>query len=218
MSAVSTDAVMQQIESLVRRGAFKPIGRYLKEEDRDDRLAEAVGLTIEMALRTAAKGKLLPDAILVHHARQRAVDMSRHLVQSQGRGLDALNNANFIAGKTEVLHFEVADEEEGDVGDGDNQLLAAAVRRGTAPEELLSSAIDLSTWLDALHERDHQLLCLRAAGFSLKEISAELRTSISMVFARCKRLGLELAEFLGIDPPVRRRQGHRCAEGGACPA
>lgn len=43
VTAVSTDAVMQQIDSLVRRGAFKPLGRYLKEEDRDDRLERRSG-------------------------------------------------------------------------------------------------------------------------------------------------------------------------------
>ena len=46
----------QQVAALFRRGGFKPIARYLPEEHREERLAEAVALTLAMALRYAARG------------------------------------------------------------------------------------------------------------------------------------------------------------------
>lgn len=206
MSAAPEDAVRQQVANLYRRGGFKPLARYLPDEHREDRIAEAVALTFNMALRYAARGLRLDDALLVHHAKLRVTDHSRHLVSSHGRGVDALNQRNFVAGKTEVLHVDGVVDAEGDadtVPEGDQQLIALAVRRSGDPAEHLASAFDLQTWLSALDERDLRLLELRAEGHTLKEIANEIRSSVSVVFARCQRLGAKLAESAGVPVPKR---------------
>ena len=159
MSAAAGEAVRQQVAALFRRRAFQPIARFLPEEHREDRMAEAVALTLDMALRYARRGKRLDDAILVHHARQRAVDHSRHLVSSSGRGVDALNQRNYVSGKVEVLNIDGAQDPDGEVGgEGDVQLIGLAMRRNANPADALASAFDLGRWLAALSGRDRRLL------------------------------------------------------------
>lgn len=209
MSAVPEDAVRQQVAALFRRGGFRPLERFLPEEHREDRIAEAVALTFNMALRYAARGQRLADAILVHHARLRAVDHKRHLVASHGRGLDALNQRAYVAGKIAVLHVDGVVDANGDddtVPEGDQQLIGLAVRRNGDPSEHLASAVDLQCWLDELGPRDRRLLELRAGGNTLQEIATEVGMSMSQVFAHVQRLGCDLARAMGIPPPKRVRR------------
>ena len=44
----------------------------------------------------------------------------------------------------------------------------------------------------------------RMAGCTLQETAAKMNLSTSAVFARCRRLGLELAERAGIEVRVKR--------------
>lgn len=213
MSAAPEDAVRQQVADLYRRGGFKPLARYLPEEHREDRISEAVALTFNMALRYAARGRRLDDALLVHHAKLRVTDHSRHLVSSHGRGVDALNQRNYVTGKLEILHLDGVVDADGGADtatEGDQQLVGLAVRRNGDPAEHLASAFDLQTWLSALEERDLRLLELRAVGHTLEEIAAELGSSVSVVFARCQRLGGQLADLAGVPVPKRayRRSTH----------
>lgn len=206
MSVVPEEAVRQQIANLFRRGGFRPLERYLPEQHREDRVAEAIALTLAMALRYAARGRRLDDALLVHHARLRAIDHSRNFVSSHGRGVDALNQRLFVAAKVEVLHVDGVVDANGDddtVPEGDQQLVGLAVRRNGDPSEHLAAAVDLQRWLETLPERDQRLLALRAAGYTLEDAAAELRCSISTVFARCQELGVQLAELAGLPVPKR---------------
>lgn len=207
MHAGAEDAVRQQVAALYRRGGFRPVARFLPEEQREDRLAEAIGLTLDMALRYASRGQRLPDAILVHHARLRAVDHSRHLVSSKGRGADAMNQANYVAGKVEVLRLDGVADPDGDTcGDGDRQLIGLALNGNPNPADMLASGFDLQRWLAALPERDRLLLEHRASGLSLQEIGVEMGMSLSQAFARCQKLGVELAGAAELSVPRRKRK------------
>lgn len=208
MSATSGEEVRQQIAQLVRRGTFKPLGRYLPEEHREDRLAEAVALTLTMALRYAARGERLDDALLVHHARLRATDCTRHLVSSKGRGVDALNQGNFIKGRTEVLHLDGVADADGELlgSEGDQQLIGLALNGNPNPADVLASAFDLQGWLAALTDPDRRLLELRASGLTLREIGMQVGLSISRVFARCTQLGLALAAAAELDVSVAKHR------------
>ncbi len=211
-AATVGEAVRQQIAELYRRRAFHPISRYLPDEHREDRLAEAIGLTLAMALRHAARGQHLNDALLVHHAKLRALEFSRHLVGSKGRGRDVLNQANYVRGRTEVLYLEhVAPDDDGDVGgEGDRALIGMALSGNVDPSEKLASGIDLERWLASLADIDRELLAKRAAGYTLKEIGTSMEMSISDVCARCHKLGVELAGAAELPVPKRkyRRRVH----------
>ena len=67
----------------VRRGMFDPVARHLANPDTaEDRMQEALALTWEMYQdRIVNRSLVLDDAILVHAAKQRACDLSRHLVR-----------------------------------------------------------------------------------------------------------------------------------------
>ena len=204
MSATAGEEVRQQIADLVRRGAFKPIARFLRAEICEERIAEAIGLTLQMAIRHAANGRRFDDALLVHHARLRALEPSRHLCPSRGRGCDALNQENFIKGRTEVLSIDGVSDESG--GEGDAQLIGLALNGNPNPADVLASALDLQSWLADLSKRDRRLLELRSSGLTLQEICTTLDLSISTVFSRCKQLGIALAEAADLSVPGKQRR------------
>ena len=54
----------------VAAGIFVPVARHLREDIREDRLAEGIGLTLQMYLRYAERGVILDDALLVHACRE----------------------------------------------------------------------------------------------------------------------------------------------------
>ena len=62
----------------------------------------------------------------------------------------------------------------------------------------MNSAIDLEEWLGDLSGRDYSIMQARMAGYSLPRIASDLGVSTSTVFARAKKLGLELAGRTGV--------------------
>jgi hypothetical protein len=199
-------------EAKVRRGIFNPVARFLPEDVREDRLQEGIAQTWAMYERCALRGELLDDAILVHACGQRAADASRYYVPCEGyqRKRDALDPRNYMEGTVEVLRLADLHEEEedGDQGHRLNQRdrpisIGFAEVRCNNPVRKILSAIDLTAWLGQLAPEDRRMLELRAAGYTLEETADRLGVSLSVVFARCRRLGEELAERAGI--PIEPR-------------
>jgi hypothetical protein len=176
----------------VARGIFKPVGRHLREDIREDRLAEGVALTFEMFARSAERGLVIDDALLVHHCRLRAIDLSRRVAGADGGQpkRDVLDERNYTDGTLEVLHLGLEfGEDDGGVG------YAAAMVNN--PTSHILSALNLESWLDGLDEEDRLLLALRHAGHTLNEIGLQLAASTSTVCARLHALGHELAARIG---------------------
>lgn len=93
----------------VKRGMFDPVARHLTNPDTaEDRMQEALALTWEMEQdRIVNRGLVLDDAILVHAAKQRAGDMSRHLVRDgKCKVHDAMSERDYHAGLVEVREIE----------------------------------------------------------------------------------------------------------------
>jgi hypothetical protein len=207
---IPTD-LRREFENKIRRGIFNPVARFLPEEVREDRLQDAVAQTWAMYERYAERGELLEDAILVHSCGLRATDPSRHYVPCNGyqRKRDALDPRNFLEGNVEVLRFgdfDMDDERRGP--DEDEAPLGFGLAEATSanPVRKILSAIDLTAWLDELPADDRRMLQLRAAGFTLEETAAKLRVSTSNIFARCKRLGIVLAERAGVGLQAKKRE------------
>ena len=184
-------------DAKVRRGMFKPVARHLPEEVREDRLQEAVAMTFEMFEHYARRGVVLEDAILVHSCRQRATDPSRRFVKTGNQPKrDVFDPRNFLGGRVEVLHLDSVIGEDGENG-GEDDAIAFGVTHGLAsdPASWLDAALDLAAWLASLAAEDRKLLALRSAGYTLEETAHKLAwNSTSRVFARCRRLGRELAQ------------------------
>ena len=174
----------------VAAGIFNPVGRHLREDIRDDRLAEGVALTFEMFMRYAERGVVIDDALLVHSCHMRAIDLSRRVAGADGAQpkRDVYDERNYVDGKLEVLHLGL---ELGDDGIG----FAAAMTHN--PTNFIVSALNLEDWLDGLCEEDRLLLALRQAGHTLNEIGLQLAASTSAVCARLHALGHELAARIG---------------------
>jgi hypothetical protein len=192
--------VQQQFSHLMQKGAFNPIRRYLTGADADDRLQEGISQTFELALRKAAKGEHMDDALVVFAARLRATDIRRQFVKGGQPRRDALHRANFTDGRTQVFHLDGFDEEIDDwYGEGDVGLQAAWLPATAAdPAEQLAAAIDLDTWLSSLGDADRELLAGRLAGHTLQELSWRTDASISSTFKHLRELGKELAQHAGI--------------------
>jgi hypothetical protein len=206
-------------EDKIRRGIFRPIERHLPEDVREDRLQDAIALTWAMYERYALRGELLDDAILVHSCTLRATDASRYYVPCEGyqRKRDALDPRNYMAGTVEVLRLADLHEEEDDeahqVDRRDKPIsVGFAELRCTNPVRKILSAIDLTAWLAGLAPEDRQTLELRGAGYTLEETADKLGVSLSVVFARCRRLGEELAERAGIPIEPRQHKPRRAEE------
>lgn len=208
---LSPDTLRQHFGSLVRRGVFRPILRFLPVLIAEEQLQDAICQTYEMYERYAERGKILPDAILVHSCRQRAVDPNRRFVKADGcqPKRDVYDPRNYLEGRLELLRFDgAADEdgrlysEEGDVG-VEYSLYDAFVMD---PSEHLDSAIDLLNWFKKLAPHDQKLVALRLAGYTLGEIADELRLPITVVCHRCLEIGTMLAEIVGIELQAVKRE------------
>jgi DNA-directed RNA polymerase specialized sigma24 family protein len=108
---------------------------------------------------------------------------------------------NFHEGKVEVLRLgKIFDDKER------CRLLGLADFMAANPVRKIISAIDLEAWLAELSAEDRQLLSMRMVGCGWNEIGNELGISGSSAWARCRRLGHELAERAQLEIPVSRRQ------------
>jgi hypothetical protein len=191
-------------DALVRRGAFKPILRFLPAgEVGAELLQDAVAQTWGMFRRYALeKGKVVPDAILVFSCRQRAIDPNRSFVPADGvqRLRDAYDWRNFASGRVVIHRLDLrnVDQHIEDAGEGDRELIGLAAALNSNPTRNVHSALDLESWLDQLHEDDRAMLEARAAGFTLEETAADRGLSISTVHSRTKQLGEQLAARAGV--------------------
>lgn len=199
-----------QFDKKVRHGIFNPVARRLAVDIAEERLQDAICQTFEMYRRYALeKGKVLPDAILVHYCRLRAVDPSRHFIRCDGsqRLRDVLDFRNFANGRVEVLRLDgVAQDDDELRQDGDSQLLGLVEAMSCSMERKLNSAIDLEAWLHGLDGDERQMLAARAAGYTLGETATVLGCCLSTVFARTKQLGDELAARAGVKLHDQHRQ------------
>ena len=186
------DSARAAFDEKVRAGIFNPIARHLHDEIRDDRLAE--GIAFAWRLYRTHDGDV-DTALLVHHARLRACDVSRQIAGGYSRK-DVLDAR--YSGKVEVLHLD------GDHLDGDDVGLARAL--SSDPTHRIFGAISLKRWLEGLPEEDQRMLELRMAGCTLEETAEKMNVSTSTVFARCRRLGLELAARAGIEVRVKKNK------------
>ncbi len=132
----------------VSRGIFRPVARHLRDDLRDDRLAEGVGMTFEMFTRYAERGVHIDDAILVHACHLRAVDLGRHLAHDHSKR-DVLDERNYHEGRVEILHL------------GEDDALAYAPPMTVNPTRDIVSAISLERWLSSLSSRDRLMLAPR---------------------------------------------------------
>ena len=177
----------------VSRGSFHPVARHLRDDLRDDRLAEGVAQVYEMFARKAERGVTLDDALLVHACRLRAGDLGRHLAKGTHSKRDALDERNYYQGHVEVLHLGL------EPGEDDGGLGYAAPLTNN-PTTNIVSALSLERWLSGLSSRDRLMLALRQAGHTLAEIGLELGVSTSAVFARLNALGRELEAHIWSAP------------------
>jgi hypothetical protein len=213
--APDEEQLRAHFDGLVRRGAFRRgVARFLPESILDERMQDAIAQTWETYVRYAGRGRILEDALLVHHARIRAVDPSRYFVKCEGqqRLRDAMDFRNYANGRVEILHLDGLPEDESDYGDGDPQLHGLASALSIAPARNLASAVDLEAWLDQLDESDRNLLAAKASGFTLDETATDAGVSTSTVFNRTKQLGEELAARVGVDLTATERRRERRGE------
>jgi hypothetical protein len=209
------EQVQQQFSSLMQKGAFEPIRRFLTGADADDRLAEGIAMVYETAVRKAAQGVAMDDALVVYAARLRAIEIRREFVKGRQPRRDALHRANYTDGRTEVFHIDGFEDEsgawprEGDVG---LQVAWSSALTHDPAAEILS-ALDLDGWLNTLATADQALLADRLAGRSLQEIAWRSDRSITSVFQRLRVLGAGLARQAGItvEKKKRRPRGRRAA-------
>ena len=184
-------------EEKVRAGMFNPVARHLTNPDTaDDRMQEGLALNRKMYRdRIVNRGLVLDDAILVHACRQRACDLSRQLVRANGthRYRDAMNERAYHDGKVDVLRLDAWVEDDSEDEKRPEQI-GLAQEECCSPEHKMNSAIDLEEWLGGLSDRDYSIMQARIGGYSLHRIASDLGVSTSPVFARAKKLGLELAE------------------------
>jgi len=200
--------VNQQFDRLVRKGAFRPILRFITGADADDRLQEGICQTFELALRKAAKGEQMDDPLVVYAARLRALDIRRRFTKGGQPRRDVMCHANYVDNRVQVFHLDgLEDESEGWQGDGDVGLEAAWLAATAAdPAEQLAAAIDFDTWLAGVATSDRELLAGRLAGRSLQELAWRTDRSITNVFQRLRLLGGDLAQHAGILVAKKKRK------------
>jgi DNA-directed RNA polymerase specialized sigma24 family protein len=215
INSTSSAVARQEFGRLVERGVFQPVRRFINA-DPDDRMQDALGMVYEMYEAKAERGEKMDPALLTHAVKLRAVDLSRHLVRGTHSIKDPLEPRAYHSGRVELLHLDGLPDEDGhfeDEGDralelGHLELLAAS------PEAVMTSAIDLTEWLETLDAGDLQLLVLRQQGFTIEEISTAVGLSMSAVFHRLRRLGRELADRAGL-PVVKKPRKPRAAKSAA---
>jgi hypothetical protein len=180
---VATCDVRDAFAQKVKRGIFDPVARHLREDLRDDRLAEGVALTFEKYAKEAEQGTVLDDALLVHVCRLRATDLSRRVAGAGGcqPKRDVLDERN--RAQVGLVHLDDPEQEDG-----------LAVAMSSNPTRRVHGALDLHAWFATLEQDERELLALRQAGHTLTEIGEAIGASTSAVFQRLRRLGHELAE------------------------
>jgi hypothetical protein len=210
--------VNQQFERLMRKGAFRPILRFVTGADAEERLAEGIAQTFELAQRKAARGEQMDDALVVFAARCRALDLRRRFVKGGQPRRDVMCHANYVDNRVQVLHLDGFDDDtdgwprEGDVG----LQVAWAAALTANPTEKLDSAIDLSTWLASLGHADRAVLADRVAGLSFQEVADRADLSLTVAFQRLRRLGEGLAAHAGIEVVRKKRKRKKRTEEGRC--
>jgi hypothetical protein len=199
----------------VRRGIFRPVARHLTDEaTAEDRLQIAICLTWLMFARYAAeKNTVLSDGILVHSCRQRAVDLDRDFVPSDGhcRNQDVLDPRAFRDGKVEVLRLDGPAPDASREPDRTVEI-GYAEAMALRPERKMNSAIDLESWVGRQTSCDQLILEKRMEGYGLEQIAHDLDLTTSKVFDRAKALGLELAAKAGVRIETEKeKRGRRSA-------
>jgi hypothetical protein len=196
MPAASAAYAKHMFDSKVRAGIFQPVARHLREDLVEDRLAEGVGMAFAQYVENAGQGRLLDDALLVHIAYLRAIDLGRRVAGAQGARSrsDVFDERNYKDGRVDLLRLD------GLLDDGDEEqgLFDWSLATGSDVAWRLASAIDLERWVSSLDEGDRRMLALRQAGHTLAEISLVTGRSMSFVCARLRELGEELAARMGI--------------------
>ncbi len=195
--------IRSSFDQKVRKGLFRPVSRYITNmADREDRLQEAICMTFEMAARYAERGRVLNDAILVHSCRLRAVDLKRRFVHDDAQpARDVLHPMNYSQGKVEVYRLDgMLDDDGGFIAEENAEALVPGLATALQvnPTRDIISAVDLEAWMTSLPEDDQDILAMRQAGSTLKDIAEHLGLSISTVFSRLKLLGLVLADRAGL--------------------
>lgn len=205
------EEIRDLFEAKVRRGIFNPIERHLRPDLCEDRMAEALGLTFELFRERAKRGELVDDALLVHHAKLRALDCSRCLVKGYcQRARDVLDYRPFIAGKVRVLRLDglVDDDDQEHDAEGDRELVGLAAELAANPVGKIISALNLSEWIAQLAPADRELLELRAEGHGLAEIASITGRSVTFACHRLHELGEQLAAHAEL-PTLKRTRKRR---------
>ena len=182
--------IRETFDQKVRSGIFGPIARHVFPDIREDRLAE--GIAFAWRLYREQVGNI-NTALLVHHARLRAVDCTRQIAGGYC-ATDVLDPGNVATGAVELLHLG-------------GQGVGLARELSSNPARNIVSAISLHGWLAGLHDRDRKLLELRATGHTLEEIAEVCGGTFGTVCKRLERLGLELAERAGITIKKDKKRG-----------
>jgi len=197
MTAAATADVRRNFADKVERKMFAPVARHLREDLVEDRLAEGIGMAFEQYVRSAARGRTMPDAVLVRACHVRAIDLGRRLAGADGARpvQDVYDERAFHSGHVELLRLDGLLED----GDQEHGLVGWAELDAQNPTRKLASAVDLKRWLRRLGPEDRVMLALRQAGHTLGGIAAAVGKSTSAVFARLRELGEELAEVAGVE-------------------
>jgi hypothetical protein len=201
--AVTTADVKHMFEEKYRRGIFNPVARHLREDIAEDRLAEGIAMAFYQYKEKATDGHVMDDALLVHIAHLRSIDLGRRVAGSQGArpAADVYTEANYKSGHVELLHIDGLLDDD---GDDEQPLIGWAELEVRNPVRGIVSAIDLERWLLSLDAADRLLLALRQSGHTLGGIAAAVGTSTSTVFKRLGQLGHELAEMAELEVGTRR--------------
>lgn len=195
------DAVNIAFEEKVRRGIFAPVARHLTNlATAEDRLQDAICQTWLMYRRYAEeKSKILPDAILVHSCRQRAVDPGRNFVPAEGgcKNQDVLDPRAYRGGNVHVLRLQGVCEDQ--CADGNRELQSfCAEHMAIDPSRKIRSAIDLKQWIGELSHLDRYIMEQKYLGASTAQIAHDLGMPYRVVYQKTKEKGLELAKRAGV--------------------
>ena len=196
----------------VQRGIFNPVARFLTNPDTaEDRMQEGLALTWEMYRdRIVNRDLVLDDGILVHACRQRAVDLARTFVRDGSHRInDVMSERAYHDGRVEVMRLDSWVEDDSEDEDHHPHQLGYAVELCSSPEHKMNSALDLEEWLGELSGRDYSIMQARMAGYSLPRIASDLGVSTSTVFARAKKLGLQLAGRAGVHVDLSKSRSGR---------
>ena len=195
--------VRSTFDERLKRGMFEPVARWITGLDAEDRLQDGICQTFEMYARYALeKGKVLDDGILVHSCRLRAVDLGRRFVRDDAQPRrDVMHPMNYTQGKVEVYRLDGIVDDDGDfIAQDEAEALVPGLATALQvnPQRDIISAVDLEAWVASLPDADQEILAMRQAGSTLKDIAEHVGVSVSATFSRLKNLGLLLADRAGL--------------------